>query len=269
MDRVLLRWNADETVATVSLNRPEKHNGVDWEMLKAVKRVQQVLGKSKSLRAVVLTGEGPSFCAGLDVKSVLANPKTAAIMYAHLWLPVRNIFQTWSMGWRNLGVPVIAQIHGNCFGAGIQFALGADIRVCAPDAQLSIMEAKWGLVPDMGGAALLKELVPIDLAKELTMTGRVFSGEQAKTMGLVSHVCENPAEKTQQLVQEILNRSPDSVAAGKFLLQNIWGLGEGANLTQERRWQRRVMGFKNQRTSVARNNHKGEELPAYGARQIR
>jgi len=267
MDRVNLQFNSDNTVATVALNRPEKHNGVDWPMLKQMRKVQQLLGKHKTLRAVILKGEGPSFCAGLDVKSVMSNPKTAVVMYANLWLPMRNIFQTWSMGWRDLGVPVIAQIHGNCFGAGIQYAMGADIRVCAPDSQLSILEAKWGLVPDMGGAALVRELLPVDVAKELTMTGRVLNGVQAKELGLVTHVVENPEEKVQALVQEILTRSPDSVAASKFMLQRIFGIDEDAHLTQERRWQRRVLGFKNQRISVVKNS-KQPAMP-FAKRQIR
>mgnify|MGYP006175514879 FL=1 len=267
MDRVSLQFNNDNTVATVALNRPEKHNGVDWPMLKAVRKVQLQLAKHKTLRAVVLKGAGPSFCAGLDVKSVMSNPKTAVVMYANLWLPMRNIFQTWSMGWRDLGVPVIAQIHGNCFGAGIQLAMGADIRVCTPDSQLSILEAKWGLVPDMGGAALVRELLPVDVAKELTMTGRILSGLQAKELGLVTHTVENTEEKVQSLVQEILTRSPDSVAASKFMLQRIFGIDENAHLTQERRWQRRVLGFKNQRISVVKNS-KEPTLP-FAKRQIR
>ena len=267
MDRVNLQFNSDNTVATVALNRPEKHNGVDWPMLKEVRKVQQQLARHKTLRAVILKGEGPSFCAGLDVKSVMSNPKTGLIMYANLWLPMRNIFQTWSMGWRDLGVPVIAQIHGNCFGAGIQYAMGADIRVCTPDSQLSILEAKWGLVPDMGGAALVRELLPVDVAKELTMTGRVLSGLQAKELGLVTHVVENPEEKVQALVQEMLTRSPDSVAASKFMLQRIFGIDEAAHLTQERRWQRRVLGFKNQRISVVKNS-KQPTMP-FAKRQIR
>ena len=267
MDRVSLHFNDDNTVATVALNRPEKHNGVDWPMLKAVRKVQQQLARHKTVRAVVLKGEGPSFCAGLDVKSVMSDPKTAVVMYANLWLPMRNIFQTWSMGWRDLGVPVIAQIHGNCFGAGIQLAMGADIRVCTPDSQLSILEAKWGLVPDMGGGALIRELLPVDVAKELTLTGRVLTGAQAAEVGLVTHAVDNPEAKVNALLQEILSRSPDSVAAGKFMLQRIFGIDEDAHLTQERRWQRRVLGFKNQRISVLKNSKQPDI--AFAKRQIR
>ena len=269
MDRILINFNAERTVATVLLNRPEKHNGVDWPMLKAMRKAQKDLTAVKTLRAVVLKGEGPSFCAGLDVKSVISDPKTAAVMYANLWLPMRNIFQSWSTGWRDLGVPVIAVIHGNCFGAGLQLALGADIRVCQPDAVLSILEAKWGLVPDMGGGALLRELLPLDVAKELTMTGRMLNGDDAKTLGLVTHVEADPQTRADALIAEILSRSPDSVAASKFMLQRIWGIDQAANLTQERRWQRRLLGFKNQRISVAKHSKREAAAMPFAQRQIR
>lgn len=268
MKRLALQFSHEDTVAHVVLNRPDKHNGVDWLMLKEMRQIQKKLQGMKRLRAVIIRGEGSSFCAGLDFKSVLSDPKTAAVMYAHLWMPFRNIFQTWSTGWRQLAVPVIAQIHGNCFGAGIQLALGADIRVCHSDAKLSILEAKWGLVPDMGGAALLHELVPVDVAKELTMTGRILPAADAGQLGLVSHVCDNPESKTDALLQEILQRSPDSVAASKFMIQRIWGLDESVNLTQERRWQRRLLGFKNQRVSVMRNSKAENKDIAFARRQI-
>ena len=138
-------------------------------------------------------------------------------MYPQLFWPIRNQFQRWSMGFRELGVPVIAAIHGNCFGAGLQLALGADMRISTPDARLSVLESKWGLVPDMGGPTLLRELVRVDVAKELTFTGRVLSGEQALRLGLVSHLDSDPLARARLLAEEISARSPDAVAAGKFL----------------------------------------------------
>src|SRR5262249_6720300 len=159
----------------------------------------------------------------------------AAAGYAALYSPRRNFFQQWSMGWRDLAVPVIAAIHGNCFGAGIQLALGADVRIARPDAELSVMEAKWRLVPDMGGAALLRELIGIDLAKELAMTGRIVSGTEAHALGLVSHLAEDPLAHARSLVAEIATRSPDAVAAAKFLLQDAWGASESGALAAERR----------------------------------
>jgi enoyl-CoA hydratase/carnithine racemase len=170
---------------------------------------------------------------------------------ASLFSPVRNLFQVWSMGFRELGVPVIAAIHGNCFGAGIQLALGADLRIATPDARLSIMEARLGLVPDMGGPTLLRELVRLDIAKELTMTGRIVSGREALALGLVTHVSDDPIAHAREIAREIAIRSPDAVAAGKFLLQRAWTAGENAALAHERSYQRRVIGRPNQRAAAA------------------
>ena len=262
-DRV--RISIEARIATVSLNRPDKHNGVDLPMLDAMIAAQHRLRGMRDLRAVIIRGEGPSFCSGLDFKSVLGNPFQAIGSYLQLWWPFRNRFQTWSVGWRRLPIPVIALIHGNCFGAGLQLGLGADIRICRPDAKLSLMEAAWGLVPDMGGALLLRELIPLDLAKELTMTGRIVSGEEALALGLVSHVSEDPETLIRNLTAEISARSPDSVAAAKRLLQDAWRAGDEEALQAERRWQRRVMGRRNQRIAMERNKQKSETPFAQGS----
>lgn len=248
-----VRVDIDGPLALVCLTRPGQHNGMDLPMLDAVRRAASRLRKDRQVRAVILHGEGPSFCAGLDVQSVLGNPAAAAGAVASLFSPSRNRFQDWSMAWRDVAAPVIAAIHGNCFGAGLQLALGADIRFATPDARLSIMEARWGLVPDMGGAALLRELVPIDVAKELAMTGRVISGIEARAAGLVTHVSEAPLEQARALAVEIATRSPDAVGAAKFLLQESWNAGEAEALAAERQWQRRVIGGRNQRIAVRRN----------------
>lgn len=257
-DRVIISVN--NHIATVTLNRADKHNGMDLDMLRGVIAAQKKVRKMKGIRAVILQGEGPSFCAGLDFKSVLAKPLTAFASYMQLWLPFQNDFQTWSIGWREVGVPVIALMHGNCFGAGLQLGLGADIRICHPDAQLSMMEAKWGLVPDMGGVALMRELMPLDKAKELTMTGRIIGADDARILGLVTHVSDDPMHTALTLIEEISVRSPDAVAAGKFLLQDAWRALDRAALRAERLWQRKVMGTKNQRISVQRNQKK-EAIP--------
>ena len=238
-------------------------------MLRAVLAAQARLRARRDVRAVILHGEGPSFCAGLDFKSVLGKPVEAAGMAAQLWSPRRNDFQSWSMGWRELGVPVIAVVHGNCFGAGIQLALGADLRIATPDAKISIIESKWGLVPDMGGPTLLRELVPIDVAKELTMTGRVLSGVQARAAGLVTHVDSEPMALARHVAREIESRSPDAVAAGKFLLQDAWCASESKSLASERKWQRRVVGGKDQRLAVRQNRQKAEGAATpFGPRRV-
>lgn len=255
-DRVLI--HVQDGVATVTLNRADKHNGMDFAMLDAVNDAQRALKKRGDVRAAILLGDGPSFCSGLDLKSVMGNPKQAAAGFAALWSPVRNRFQDWSMGWRELPFPVIACIHGNCFGAGIQLALGADIRISTPDAKISVMEAKWGLIPDMGGAALLREAVGIDVAKELTFTARTISGDDALKLRLVTHVHADPVGKARELIAEIIVRSPDAVAAGKFLMQNAYSNSESGALSAERRYQRQLMGGKNQRIAVERGMKKAE-----------
>jgi enoyl-CoA hydratase/carnithine racemase len=253
-------------LATVTLNRSDKHNGMDMAMLEAVRAAAARLRRDKRVRTVLLRGDGPSFCAGLDFKSVFSSARARAQGFAALLSPIRNRFQDWSMAWREVPAPVVACIHGNCFGAGIQLALGADVRIATPDAKLSVMESKWGLVPDMGGAALLRELVPIDLAKELAMTGRVVSGAEAHELGLVSHVAADPIDAAHRLAAEFESRSPDAVAAAKFLMQDAFGLDESGALAAERRWQRRLLGSRNQRIAVARNLEK-KDLP-FGPRRI-
>lgn len=252
---------ADETVlvehegklARVCLNRPRKHNGMNMAMLDAVNETAGTLAKDRDLRAVVIQGNGPSFCAGLDFGSVMNGPLAVAPLMAQLWLPYANRFQRWSLAWRDIGVPVVAAIHGNCFGAGIQLALGADVRVAAPDARLSVMETKWGLVPDMGGVALLRELVRIDVAKQLVMSAKIISAREAHEIGLVTHLDDNPAEAARDIALEMSAYSPDAVAASKFLLQESWDASESSVTAAERRWQRRLIGRANQRISVMRN----------------
>jgi len=254
-ERILLTF--DNGLAVLTLNRPDKHNGVDEPMLRGMVLAQRTLKKRRDVRAVIVQGAGPSFCSGIDAKAIFGQPLRAALLMTQLWWPVRNVFQAWSMGFRELGVPVIAAIHGNCFGAGIQLALGADIRIARPDARVSIMEARLGLVPDMGGPTLLRELVPLDVAKELTMTGRVLSGSAAHELGLVTHVSDDPLAHATALATEIAARSPDSVAASKFLLQRAWGASEGAALAHERRYQRRVVGRPNQKKALAVSQKRG------------
>jgi enoyl-CoA hydratase/carnithine racemase len=263
-DRV--RIEIQGSLATVTLNRGDKHNGMDMAMLDAVRAAALRLKKEKRVRTVILRGDGPSFCAGLDFKSMFGSTKAALTGFTALWSPVRNKFQDWSMAWREVPAPVIACIHGNCFGAGIQLALGADVRIATPDAKVSVMESKWGLIPDMGGAALLRELVPLDLAKELSMTGRIISGAEAHELGLVSHLADDPLDAAHKLAAEIETRSPDAVAAAKFLMQQAWSSGETGALAAERRWQRQLLGKRNQRIAVARNLEK-KDLP-YGPRRI-
>lgn len=257
-----VRVDVERGRASVVLTRGGKHNGVDPPMLRGMLAVQRELKKRRDVRVVILRGEGPSFCAGIDAKNFFVPSLRTALFMSQLWWPMRNWFQAWSMGFRELGVPVIAAIHGNCFGAGIQLALGADVRFVTPTAKISIMEAQLGLVPDMGGPTLLRELVPIDVAKELTLTGRVVTGHEAQALGLVTHVAEDPVAAANTLADEIMTRSPDAVAAGKFLLQRAWGASEYGALSFERLYQRRVIGRDNQRRALASSQRRdGRHVP--------
>lgn len=258
-DRV--RIDREGHVAVVSLVRADKHNGVDFAMIEALVDAAHALGKDRKVRGVIVRGEGPSFCAGLDFKAVFGKPATTAVGVAKLWSPVRNKFQDVSMVWRELAVPVIAAVHGACFGAGMQLALGCDLRFVRPDAKLSLMEAKYGLVPDMGGIALLRELVRIDVAKELVLTGRTIGGVEAGALGLATRVVDDPVAAARALIDECATRSPDSVGAGKLMLQEAWHLDEGAALASERKWQRAIIGRANQRAAMAGKTE-------FGARKI-
>lgn len=265
MERIDLEL--DQGIATVSLNRPDKRNAIDWPMLKAWVDVQKQLRKQDGLRGIIIRGNGASFCAGLDFASFGQTP--ARIVQAFLQPGSReaNLFQQACIGWRDLPVPVVAAIHGHCYGGGMQLALGADFRFCHADAQLSVMEIKWGLIPDMSAMVTLRELIPIDLAKRLVMTAEVFSGEQAAAWGLVTEVRDDPEQAAAELLGRIGERSPDAVAAAKGLLQESWMASPGEALALERRWQRRLLVGENQRIALKRNL-KQADIP-FGQRRIK
>ena len=178
-DRV--RVEVEDHVAVVTLTRPEKHNALDMPMFEAILGAAERLRSEHGVRAVVLHGEGKSFCSGLDIAGIMASQADAGGDAGDALLePLRgekpNWFQRAAHDWLRVPVPVIAAVHGNVLGGGLQIALGADIRIAHPDARLSVMEVKWGLVPDMAITRTLPRLVRIDVAKELTYTGRIVSG---------------------------------------------------------------------------------------------
>lgn len=243
----------DHGIATVSLNRPDKRNAIDWPMLRAWIDAQKQLTKTPGLRGVIIRGHGASFCAGLDFAAFGKTPARVVQAFFQPGGRDANLFQQACIGWRQLPVPVAAAIHGHCFGGGIQLALGADFRFSRPDAEFSVMEAKWGLIPDMSGMITLRELIPIDLAKRLVMTAEVFSGEQAKAWNLVTELANDPERAARELLDQIAQRSPDAVAAAKGLLHETWQADDNKALAAERRWQRRLLVGDNQRIAVKRN----------------
>lgn len=231
MSRVEVRPLADGVVEAV-LNRPEKHNGVDWEMMLGWRDTAKRLAADRSVRAVILRGEGPTFSSGLDFGSFTGSP--GRIARGFMPWGRTNLFQEICRAWRDIPAPVIAVLHGRCFGAGIQLALAADFRFATPDCELSVMEAKWGLVPDMSGTVTLRELVGIDQAKLLTLTGRKIDGVEAGRIGLVTGVHDDPLTVAMDLAAEICTRSPDAVAVGKQLLQDNWYASERQAFARER-----------------------------------
>jgi len=268
MERIKLHIDGNR-IAWVALNRGEQHNAVDLAMLKAMRTVQRRLRRAGEVRGAIIHGEGPSFCSGLDFRSLQAARPQAALAALSLWLPWRNRFQDWSMGWRELPFPVIAAIHGHCYGAGLQLALGADLRIARADAKLALMEAKWGLVPDMGGPTLLRELMPIDRAKDLVFGGRVADAEEALRLNLVSRLEDDPLAAAQAQLEAWNQRSPDALAAGKFLLQEAWHAGEDEALAGERRRQRSLIGRANQLLAMKAGLGRNAETPRFRTRRIR
>lgn len=248
-----------EGVADVRLNRPEKLNALDRAMFEALVETGKRLAADRSLRAVVLSGEGRGFCAGLDFASFMAmgnaDPGAALLDRGGGDSPA-NFAQRAAWVWTELPVPVIAAMHGVAYGGGLQIALGADIRIAAPDAQLSVMEIKWGLIPDMSGTQTLRHLVRLDVAKELTFTGRVVSGREAAELGLVTRVAEDPRAAALAMAREIAGKSPDAIRAGKHLLDQAPLLSVADGLRLEERLQRGLIGSANQLEAVAANMQK-------------
>lgn len=238
-------------IAQVVLNRPDKHNGLDQQMFIELVAVAKRIRRDRNIRCVILRGEGPSFCAGLDFGAVAKSPSMVPRFFAKLPWSKDNMFQRVAHIWRELPVPVIAAVHGNCFGGGMQIILACDYRIATPDAKLSIMEMKWGLIPDMSGTVTLSRLTRVDIAQELTMTGRVFSGSEGAEYGLISRLSDQPLAEAQALAETIASKSPDAIAASKYLFKKTWKKDTRAALLWERIIQLRLLGRRNQRAAMA------------------
>jgi enoyl-CoA hydratase/carnithine racemase len=233
-------------VAEVRMARPEKHNALDPAMFRALRDAQAQLREDRSVRAVVLSGEGPSFCSGLDLGAIAAGEFDPAELVDRPNDEVANLAQTAAWGWRTLPVPVVAALHGACFGGGLQIALGADLRVAAPDAKLSVMEVKLGLIPDMGIGQALPRLVRDDVARELTFSGRVFDAVEGERLGLVTRLEAVPRQAALELAAQIAAVSPDAVVAAKRLFNEGWGEPPERGLRLETELVRTLLGSPNQ-----------------------
>jgi enoyl-CoA hydratase/carnithine racemase len=254
-------------VADVRLNRPEKMNALDDAMFRGIIDAGLQLKQDKSLRAVVLSGEGRAFCAGLDFSGFAGmagrgssdatddGGRAARGLFSKTNSPAnRAQYSAWV--WQELPVPVIAAVHGVAYGAGFQIAMGADIRVVAPDARLSVMEIKWGLIPDMAGSQTLKNLVRLDVAKELAFTGRVVSGSEAAQLGLATQLSETPLEAAMQIALEIASKSPEAIRANKRLFNESRELASPEGFKLEEKLQAGLIGSANQVEAVKANLEK-------------
>ena len=255
MTRVTL--DIQDNLALVTLNRPDKMNAVDFEMIDAVIAAGEALAARDDLRAVVLQGEGRAFCAGLDVVNfgalAMGDPEALIMPRTH---GAANKFQQFSLVWRDLPVPVIAALHGVAFGAGFQLALGADMRIAAPETRLSIMEMKWGLVPDMGGMATLPHLTRADVIGRLTYTADEITAEQGADWGLVTELNADPQARALALAQSIAGRSPSAIRAAKRLIRKALTAPEAEVLITESREQTDLIGKPDQMEVIAANLQK-------------
>ena len=241
---------ADNGVAQVRFTRGDKMNALDGAQFEAVLEAGQALREMKGLRVAVLSGEGRAFCAGLDLSSMAAggsNPQARLVDRTH---GNANRAQEAAMTWRKCPVPVIAAVHGVCFGGGLQIASGADIRVVHPATRMAVMEMKWGLVPDMGGYALWRGLVRDDILRELTYTNREFSGEEALGLGFATMIDDDPLARATALAETIANKNPDAIRGSKRLFKVMQEEGEDAILLAESREQDSIMRTPNQVEAV-------------------
>ncbi|MGR4871677.1 crotonase/enoyl-CoA hydratase family protein [Variovorax sp. LARHSF232] len=261
-------------VVELALARPDKMNALDPAMFDALIDAGERLKSDSGVRAVVIAGRGKAFCAGLDMQSfarmadkggpggseVLGQGAAGADLLVRTH-GIANAAQQVAMVWREVPVPVIAAVHGVAFGGGLQVALGADIRLLAPGTKMSVMEIKWGLVPDMGGMVLMRELVRADLVRELTYSGRIVEAEEAVRIGLATRLAQDPLQEALQLAADIAGKSPDAIRAGKRLLNAAASLDAAELLLRESVEQKALIGSANQAEAVRANMEK--RAPAF------
>jgi enoyl-CoA hydratase/carnithine racemase len=265
-ERVIV--DIQDHIAHVRLNRPDKMNALDDAMFEAIIEAGEQLKGNKEIRAVVLSGEGKAFCAGLDMGNFanMASGKSGGEAAAKSdtgmgrleprthGLANRAQYTSWV--WREVPVPVIAAIHGVAFGGGCQISIGADMRYAAPGTRFCIMEMKWGLVPDMGATPYLPSLLRDDVLRELTYTNRIVDADEALALGLVTRVGDNPLEMAMQTAGEIAARNPEAIRAAKRILNDAPFQTPQQILLAESREQDKIIGFPNQVEAIMANMEK-------------
>lgn len=245
----LVTITIDNHVADVRLNRPEKMNALSWDMFDAITTAARGLAANREVRAVVLSGEGKGFCAGMDLENFSGgmgnDPFGNGRGDSH-----PNYYQAPAYLWKAIPAPVICAVHGAAYGGGFQIALGADIRIAHPGSKFSLMEIKWGMIPDMSASQTLRDLVRVDVAKELSYTGRVVGGEEAHSLGLVTRLSDTPYEDAMAMAREIAVKNPDAVARSKYMFETTWRDSSVDGLAEEQRLQTPILGRPNQVESV-------------------
>ena len=245
-DRVTL--TVTDGIADVRLNRPDKLNAMDEIQFRAVADTISRIEARRDIRCIVLSGEGRAFCVGIDLQCLSSSPALRDLVpRTH---GDANLFQQSAWGWRTLPVPVIAAVHGYAFGAGCQMMLGADIRIASPGTEISVMEIRWGLVPDVAGMALMRGLVREDRLRELVLTGRRVEASEAARIGLVTDVADDPRAAAMELARSIAGSSPDAVRAAKRLFNLPWQTSDADVLLEESREQERLLASDNHREAV-------------------
>lgn len=255
-------------VVSVVLNRPEKRNAINLGMFEELIRIGSDLQSDQEVRAVILRGQGGHFCAGIDIAVIQAAQSgdlDSNLLKAGDHTPA-NFFQSAAYVWREIPVPVIAVLDGSVFGAGLQIAMGADIRYAGPDAQLSIMEVKWGLIPDMAITQTMRHVVSTDKVRELAYTGRIVAAAEASAIGLVTDVAEDPLDRARVIAGEIAARSPDAIRACKQLIGRAWEGSARDALRLEAQYQANLMAGDNFGESVRANLDK--RMPDFAAATV-
>jgi enoyl-CoA hydratase/carnithine racemase len=262
-DRVTI--SVIDGIADVKMNRADKRNALDNAMFTSLSAAGEYLKKLDGLRVVVLSGDGASFCAGLDFSSFAqmaeAGPKANAAdkkpveksdMNAGAMVDGRitHMAQQVCWVWQEVPVPVIAAVHGHALGGGIQIALGCDIRIVHPETQLSVREVHWGLIPDMTGTLMLSRLVRPDIVKNLVFTARIFSGQEAHEMGIATQLSHDVHADAMTMAREIAGRSPDAVRGAKKLINLLANSGAAEQFAAERAIIGQLIGSANQAEAV-------------------
>lgn len=256
-DRVSI--TIDKHLAHVMLDRAAKFNALDRKMFAALGAAADEIAAADAIRAVVLHGAGDNFCAGIDT-GMFSDPD--ARIDASLMEPVEpsaaNLFQRAAYAWRELPMPVICALRGITYGGGLQIALGADLRIASPDTRFSIMETKWGLIPDMALSTTLRGIVAVDRVKELAWSARVFGAEEALDLGLITAIDDDPLAAATVLAKDYASKSPAAIRGIKQLVNEAWQLSEAEALAIEARLQLGVIGSPNQLEAVMANLQKRE-----------